>query len=428
MNPRVVKEADALTGAGYHVSVVATNFSKSAREADAAFDDRPWRVVAAPPFGPDSSWPIRVRELVRRHGARFLIRRLGVNYPFVMRAAWHSSVPDLVSAAKRVKAELYIAHLVSALPAAGIAARLQRALYAFDAEDFHLGDVPDVPSYELERWITRSIEARYLPGCAYITAASPGIAEAYERAYGIARPTTVLNVFPLADAPKTSTHKGLAQPGPSIYWFSQTIGPHRGLECAVRAIGRARSRPHLYLRGTPARDFLNHLRLLASEAGAADRLHVLAPAPPPEMARLAAPYDLGLAGELGHTPNRRIALTNKLFTYLLAGLPIVASTIPAHICFAAATSNVVWLYEIDNAEELAARLDKLFENPSILAAARQSAFALGQTRYNWDMEKAVFLNRVAAALGASNGANDSVGQAAKDASTSHGAVVSSIVE
>ena len=49
----------------------------------------------------------------------------------------------LTAAAKRVPADLYIAHYPAALPAAAIAARRHGALYAFDAEDFHLGDLPD---------------------------------------------------------------------------------------------------------------------------------------------------------------------------------------------------------------------------------------------------------------------------------------------
>ena len=193
-------------------------------------------------------------------------------------------------------ADLYIAHYPAALPAAAIAAQRHGARYAFDAEDFHLGDTPDGPEYDAQRQMLRAIEGRYLPGCAYVTAASPGIADAYVEAYDIARPTVVLNVFPRAQAPIRPTPRGTAAPGPSVYWFSQTIGPDRGLECAVRAIGRAQSRPHLYLRGTPAAGFLDHLRKIASEADALDRLHVLPPAAPSEMVRLAAAYDVGLVG------------------------------------------------------------------------------------------------------------------------------------
>jgi hypothetical protein len=326
---------------------------------------------------------------------------LGFRNPPVIRAAWHPIAPDLVSAAKDIKANLYVAHYPAALPAAAIAARTHNALYAFDAEDFHLGDYPDGPAHEVERHMIRAIEARYLPNCAYVTAASPGIADAYVEAYGIARPTVILNVFPRDHAPAAATSQGLANPGPSIYWFSQTIGPNRGLECAVRAIGRASSRPYLYLRGTPAKGYLDQLRSLAAEAGVTDRLQLLPSAQPSEMVKLAAVYDIGLSGEPGHTPNNRIALGNKLFSYLLAGLPIVASAVPSHMALAEKLGAAMRLYLIDDPDGLADAVDSYLCVPRALSDARAVAWRLGMERFNWDFESASLLDRIASIRGAS---------------------------
>src|SRR5207302_1557690 len=158
----------------------------------------------------------------------------------------------------------------------------------------------------------------------------------------------LLNVFPRAQAPSCAPPAGAAQPGPSVYWFSQTIGPDRGLECAVRAIARARTRPHLYLRGSPAAQFADRLREIAGEAGAAGRFHILPPEAPTAMVRLAAPYDVGLVSETGHTPNRCLTLGNKLFTYLLAGVPAVMSDTPAHRAFIEQVGGAAHLYAADD--------------------------------------------------------------------------------
>jgi len=401
MNPRMVKDADTLGEAGYEVSVIAPTFSREASEADRVFAGRAWRIVASPRFGPEAPVLTRIRELVRRQSARLLVEQLGLEHPMIVNAAWHSVTPDLVSAAKREKADLYLAHLVAALPAAALAAAHYRVPFAFDAEDFHLGDPPEGSEFDSVRRMTRAIEGRYLPQCAYVTAAAPGIAEAYAEAYGIARPTVVLNTFPRSHAPAGPTPAGTA-PGPSVYWFSQTIGPDRGLECAVRAIAIARTVPHLYLRGTPSPGFSETLRNLAMEGGVGNRLHILPPGPPAEMERLASIYDVGLAAETGHTPNRRIALTNKLFTYLLAGIPIIASSIPAQVAFAEAVPNAMRLYQIDDHQGLAAVLDSLLGDRDALAAARAAAFALGQTRFNWDVEKRCLIDTVTAAIAKTN--------------------------
>jgi hypothetical protein len=396
-NPRLVKEADALAGAGYEVQVIAADFVRWAREADRTFANRSWSVVRTLPFGPDAPMPVRALQLLRRHLARVMVSAR-LDPPAVVRAAWHPIGPDLVLAAMRVPAELYIAHYPAALPAAAIAAHHHGTLYAFDAEDFHLGDLPELPAHSTERRMVRAIEGRYIRGCTYVTAASPGIADAYSETYEINRPTVVLNVFPRSQAPHGPTPAGSVTPGPSVYWFSQTIGSDRGLECAVRAIGRARSRPHLYLRGTPARGFVGRLRMIATEHDVADRIHILPPAAPTEMERLAAGYDLGLAGETGHTGNRRIALTNKVFSYLLAGLPIALSDIPAHRAIARGLSNAARLYTADDPDCLASVIDAFVGERGALAAARATAFHLGQTQFNWEMERSILLNCVQKAI------------------------------
>jgi hypothetical protein len=43
-------------------------------------------------------------------------------------------------------------------------------------------------------------------------------------------------------------------------------------------------------------------------------------------------------------------------------------------------------------------LDSLLRDPQSLADARVAAFKLGHTRFNWDVEKSVFLRQVAVSL------------------------------
>lgn len=391
-NPRIVKEADALADAGHAVEVITGRYLPWGEAADAAFASRPWRVRAAVPFGPRAPLATRLSQRAGRQAARLAVRAGPKAFAeaFAGRAC-HDAAAALARAALAAPADLYVAHYVAALPAAARAARRHGALYAFDAEDFHLGDLPDGPEYSFERRLIRAVEARLLPGCAYLTAAAPGIAEAYAADYGLPRPATVLNVFPRGEAPPAATPRGDAVPGPSVYWFSQTIGPGRGLECAVRAIGRARTRPHLHLRGAVAPAYAEALAALAREAGAAERLHLLPLAEPAAMVREAAAFDLGLVGETGATRNRAIALTNKQFTYLLAGVPSVLSDIPAHRAFAAQAPGASVLYAVDDAGDLARALDDLLGDPARLAAARAQAFALGQARFNWEHEQAGLL-------------------------------------
>ncbi len=401
-NPRLIKEADALSGAGYDVVVLAATYQPWGREADKEFSGRPWR--AAPPraFGPRAPTMRRAFQLARHRFARSLMRG-GARSPAVVGAAFHQVTPDLVASARAIAADLYVAHYPAALPAAAMAARRHSALYAYDAEDFHQGEIPEGAGRELERRAIASIEGAHLPRCAYVTAASPGIAEAYAQTYAIATPTVVLNVFPIREAPDSPSARGSATPGPSVYWFSHTIGPNRGLETAVRAVGRADSRPHLYLRGTPAAGFQERLQALALDVGAGDRLHLLSPGPPGDMVGMAAEFDVGLVGETGYTRNSDILLSNKQFTYLLAGIPVLMSNTLAHRRFADGLGAGLSLYPAEDAAALSRAMDQLLGDPARLREERSAAFRLGRDRFNWDAEKQVVLKHVEQALNSRGG-------------------------
>jgi glycosyltransferase involved in cell wall biosynthesis len=388
-NPRVVKEAQTLHEAGYQVSVISTRTLELVEPRDLALMRRiPWRLERIDLRSRRRRLHLRARQL----GAR--CAHLATGLAQCADAGFSAFTRSLRQVAVETPADLYIAHYPAALPAAAAAARKYGARYTYDAEDFHPGDWPDDPAYDGDRALLREIEGRYLPGCACVTAASPGIAEAYAEAYGIEQPRIVLNAFPLGQASPNPTPHGTAQPGPSLYWFSQTIGSHRGLECAVRAIGLARVRPHLYLRGTPAGGYAGQLSDLAQSAGAGGRLHLLPPDEPDRMEQLAAAYDAGLVAETGHSKSRSLCLTNKLFSFLLAGIPPLMSDTPAHCGLAKEAGITDLIYPRDDPAALAGLLDRLLGDAGRLAASRALVWRLGQERYNWERERGQLLEAV----------------------------------
>lgn len=396
-NPRLVKEASALQRACHDIHVVHGRFKSWGTQHDSPLAAEFGHVTSIA-FGPsEASRLAYLRQNLIWKGARALVRH-GLELRRLVEASHGPAVNKFTAVARNAAADLYIAHYVAALPAAARAASLTGAAYAYDAEDFELGVLPESPDNALDKRIIRTIESSYLPGAAYVTAASPMIAEAYADTYGIPEPTVILNVFPKANAPLETTLHGKVKPGPSLYWFSQTIGAGRGLETAIEAIARAESRPHLYLRGTPASGYDYRLQSLAYGAGVADRLHFLPPAPPNDLERLGASYDLGYSGETGFSPNNERALGNKLFSYLLGGVPSLVSDIPAHRRMAQELGKAATLFPICDAQALAEALDRFLLDPDRLAAAREHAWNLGQSRFNWEVEQAKLIGIVSNAL------------------------------
>lgn len=387
-NPRVVKEANALVEAGHEVGVVSTKVSKFVESRDL-------EIIHF------AEWAIHRIEF---NYARWKIERLcqrlsqhafSLTGGLAFAASAHSVVArNLTRRVRAIPADLYIAHYPAALCAAAGAAKVHNACYAYDAEDFHLGDWPEDERYDKERLFVRSIEGQYLRGCAFVTAASPMIADALVCAYGISRPKVVLNVFPKNHAPANPSTKGSADPGPSIYWFSQTIGPDRGLETAVRAIALTASRPYLYLRGTVADGYKHSLSSLAIEVGVRDRIHFLEPVLPSTMERAGSDYDLGLAAETGVTANRSMCLTNKIFSFILSGLPPLMSDTPAQMSFAADAGLDDLTFPHDDPPQLATLMDRFLLDSLRLAEIRRYIWRIGQERYNWEAECGIIINNV----------------------------------
>lgn len=393
-NPRLVKEADALHAAGYQVRVVAGNYMAPARPLDRTIlSTAPWAWEQVGLAGWTSRVDYGLRTLGQR-GVRQLYRWFGGNLTL---AAWayHRLWDRFAAAAAKEPADLYIAHNLPALPAVAKAARQHQAKFGFDAEDFHTGELLPTPDNALEIALRDRLERTLLPHCAHLTAASPDIAQAYWQRYGV-KPEPILNVFPLAQAPTAQPEP--CNPFPSLYWFSQTIGPGRGLEAVITAMGRMKTPVVLSLRGRPASGYAEFLAAFARTHGVGERLRLLPSAPPEQMVALAAEHDLGLALELNEPHHRALCLTNKIFTYLLAGLPMLMSRTPAQESLATELGAAVRVVDLNEPEAIAERLDALLSNPTQLKIARTKAWQLGQERYNWDVEKTRFLQSVERAL------------------------------
>ncbi len=389
-NPRLVKEADALAAAGHAVHAIGAYWVDWATAADArvmaarrwSLELIDWRQDHAPLL---FHWS-RVRHFAARRAVGSGLARVIPAEAVLCRVG-----PELRRAAVAHPADLYIAHNLGALPAACAAAQAHGALAGFDAEDFHSGQLQPGPLATF----MRNTERRLIPRCDSVTAASPGIAEAYRDLCGIPLPTCVLNVFPLSDRPATLRRSDAGQPL-RLYWFSQTIGPERGLEDVIDAIGLLREHAiELHLRGRWQSGFETTLRERARECGVAQtRIVSYAPEQPDEMVRAAALFDVGLALEPPVSENNDILLSNKIFTYLLAGIAVVATRTRGQERLLADLGSAAVGCRPGDGASLAAALRPWVDDRSALDAAKQASWALGGSRYNWDAEQAVFLGTI----------------------------------
>ena len=382
-NPRVVKEAMALDKAGYKVTVIYAPLSPWADEFDkklfAKTNGIQWVKVGMS----QTKYPLRY-SLLR---ARRKIYELGFKYFKKIGNRFENAFVIYATELKRMtvsrKAELYIAHNLGALPSAVRAAKKWDAFVGFDAEDYHRGETP---ADSLSQWLTTKIEDKYIPSVDYFTAASPLIALAYTRLFPGKNVMPVNNVFSV---------EFLQSPSPNIpgaltlFWFSQFVDIDRGLENVVAALNQLKDcNITLHLMGNSTEEYKSKLLQFSENPEA---IYFIEPVSPDEIFKVASKYDIGLATEIPHTQNREICLTNKLFSYLLAGNCIVASDTAAQKIFFEENVGIGLLYKNGDVVDIARQIRMLYENPGMVNNCKLKSLELARTKFNWEIESQKFL-------------------------------------
>ena len=386
INPRMVKEADALADAGYDVIVIYIYWNEWATIMDVEmFSTKKWTAirVAGNPTGE------KLTYLFSRfiHKLSWIFASL-FNFKFgTAENAIGRGIPWLLKAAIKQKADFYIAHNLAALSAAALAAKKNNCSYGFDAEDFHRNEASNAPS-SFDVRLKTYLEDKYFKDLAYLTTASPMISSAYKKLYPQINPITILNVFP-----KEKDIEPIVNKKVNLFWFSQTIGNNRGLEDIITVLGKFNNNLfNLHLLGAHSEITKLHFINLAVESGlSGDSLKFYAPINEAQITRFASKFDIGLATELSYPKNRDICLANKIFTYVQAGLAIIASNTSAQKEFIKKYPGMGVIFDRDNLATLEEKLSFYLEHPNLLLEAKKMALKYADQELNWLMEKEKFL-------------------------------------
>jgi glycosyltransferase involved in cell wall biosynthesis len=399
--PRMLKAADALAGDGYRVRLVSTRHMAWADEAD--------REVLRRRPGAWTWTPVDYRRRgaaiaytwtgARRRAAAAAAGLSGsARLPLALGArAYSRAHTELVAAALAEPADLYYGGTTGALAAAAEAGRRAGVPFGLDLEDFHPAEHAAGRGAGLAHALADRILRDVLPRARFLTASSEAIAAAYADRYGVV-PRVVHNTFPLPTEPpglEPSPGEGLR-----LYWFSQTIGPGRGLEDVVRAAGLAEIPVEMHLRGRALPDYVRTLERLVEDQAPLLKLVVHPPAPPDAMVALCAGYDVGLAVESPHVLNHDLCASNKSYTYLLAGLAVVLTDTAGQRPLVADLGEGALSYRPGDVGALAAGLRRWAEDKTALAAAKALAWRAAGRRWHWEhpAERGALLAAVKGAL------------------------------
>lgn len=115
---------------------------------------------------------------------------------------------------------------------------------------------------------------------------------------------------------------------PLTVMYHGEIYASRGLHFAVRSLPLWRPEFRLVLRGYSDPSYVEELQHLANELGVADRFSIEPPVAFHEIVPAANRADIGYFVHQDISPQRRFALPNKFFEYIMAGLALCISDLP----------------------------------------------------------------------------------------------------
>jgi glycosyltransferase involved in cell wall biosynthesis len=266
----------------------------------------------------------------------------------------------------------------------------RRVAFVYDAHEY----VPGLPKHasRAPRYAAaiESLEREYVRDADRIVTVSPVIAEAIKAHYGLDRmPAVVLNA-PVtgaargagdSPAPSVRSAAGLDQ-GVPLLVYSGGLKRVRGIDIAVQAMEYLPG-VHLAIVCVPHSrvTLAGELRAEAERRGVADRVHFLDPVPADEVVAFLASADVGVHPLLGVFPNHEMALPNKLFEYLHAGLAIVVTDLKELGRFVR-RHGLGETFRSGDPADLAANVEKVLANPQPYRRAASDPEL--RAEYSWE--------------------------------------------
>lgn len=388
-NPRPLKEAETLGRAGYDVTVLGVRNHPPSEAFDRELlRNAPFRHIAIdmlPGYatGAATVFLQRVRLwTARRLSAHFRIKTIHALCP----------VAPLLQCARRNPADLTLVHTEGPLWI-GMQLQKQGRRVAADFEDWHSEDLLPEEQADRPQRLIRRIEQTLLGASAFATTTSNALADALHTRYGGRRAEVITNSFPLQPDP----HQPAPEEPPTLFWFSQTLGPGRGLESFLAAWQQTQIPSGVILLGEPCEAYDRTLAALLPDAR---RQHVKfrGLVPPEKLPSTIASHDIGLALEPDRPANKNCTISNKILQYLNAGLAVVASNTAGHREVLSHSSEAGVVVDLHDTAPFARSLNALLKDRAALLRRQQAARRLAEDLYCWDREAPKLLALVRQAL------------------------------
>jgi glycosyltransferase involved in cell wall biosynthesis len=286
----------------------------------------------------------------------------------------------------RTRARVYHAHNIHVGPAAWLASRVRRRALVYDAHELYGESTADARLPRLAARLSGRAERFMVRRSDFVITTNASRAEILKERHG--RPSIVV----LANVPERRDHVEPLDPGyphgrPVILYQGGIYARTRAFEQTIAALTILAEAEFVIL-GFGRDDDLALIRGWAADYGVERRVHLLPPRPFDELVRTAAAATVGIVPILTFDAATHTGDTNKLFEYLMAGLPVAASDIPEiRRVILAGDPHPGELFDASSPTSIAEAIERILQDPSVYAVRRKVARTLALERYNWNIEE-----------------------------------------
>jgi glycosyltransferase involved in cell wall biosynthesis len=377
--PRPQKEAASAIKAGFRVMIRGIWWNDRLADEDLALSTS---------IGADFAPVIDLRK--RDHSTLLLKLKQRLAREACSRFGWETAralgvgAPEMLREALRIKPELAMVHSEVGLWVGE--QLLQRGFrVGVDFEDWFSEDLPIVDRRGRPLGLLKGLERTLLRKAHLTLTTTQVMAEALAKEAGTKRlPDVMPNCFPWGRAPRsgTGTRDARSPAARSFYWFSQTIGPGRGLETLGAALTQVQGDWELHLRG----DLRTYQSWFESvfPAMIRDRVKLHGPISNADLPFASSGHDVGLALEEPHCPSRDLTATNKIFEYLRCGLAVIATQTAGQEEVMSACPDVGWRVPPGDVEALRVALQSCIDDRESVMKARECAVVAASSQWAWE--------------------------------------------
>ncbi len=177
-----------------------------------------------------------------------------------------------------------------------------------------------------------------------------------------------------------------------IALYQGNLQPDRGLERLVQAARFLERDIVIVMMGKDMTGTRARLEAGIAREGVAERVKIIAPVPYKDLLDWTASADIGLiVYAADYSLNVQMMLPNKLFEYLMAGLPVLSSELPA-------VMDVISMYDVGEVvtslgpKDIAAAINAMLADRETLARRHQNALNASQQELCWEKERQALIS------------------------------------